>query len=165
MQTRSTKDSLNLSKLFKRLPIATAVAGAITYLPAHQASAQEAEIEEITITGSRIARDGYDSPTPISILGQDELDAEVPASVAEFAMTLPSITYSTTASTSSGSLSSGNAGIFSLNLRGLGTGRTLVLFDGQRNVPSSAAGLIDTNTFPQSLICLLYTSPSPRDRG
>ncbi|MBE01206.1 MAG: hypothetical protein CMQ31_07165 [Gammaproteobacteria bacterium] len=152
MQTRSTKDSLNLSKLFKRLPIATAVAGAITYLPAHQASAQEAEIEEITITGSRIARDGYDSPTPISILGQDELDAEVPASVAEFAMTLPSITYSTTASTSSGSLSSGNAGISSLNLRGLGTGRTLVLFDGQRNVPSSAAGLIDTNTFPQSLI-------------
>ena len=152
MQTRSTEDSLNLSKLFKRLPIATAVAGAIAYLPAHQASAQEAEIEEITITGSRIARDGYDSPTPISILGQDELDAEVPASVAEFAMTLPSITYSTTASTSSGSLSSGNAGISSLNLRGLGTGRTLVLFDGQRNVPSSAAGLIDTNTFPQSLI-------------
>ena len=27
-----------------------------------------------------------------------------------------------------------------------------MLFDGQRNVPSSAAGLIDTNTFPQSLI-------------
>ena len=45
MQTRSTEDSLNLSKLFKRLPIATAVAGAIAYLPAHQASAQEAEIE------------------------------------------------------------------------------------------------------------------------
>ena len=62
MQTRSTEDSLNLSKLFKRLPIATAVAGAIAYLPAHQASAQEQEavIEEITITGSRITRDGYD---------------------------------------------------------------------------------------------------------
>ena len=152
MQTRSTKDSLNLSKIFKRLPIATAVAGAIAYLPAHQASAQEAAIEEITITGSRITRDGYDSPTPISVLGGPELEAEVPGSIAEFAGTLPSIQGTTTASTSSGSLSSGNAGISSMNLRGIGTGRTLVLFDGQRNVPSSAAGLVDTNTFPQGLI-------------
>ncbi|GAB5500581.1 MAG: TonB-dependent receptor [Pseudohongiellaceae bacterium] len=112
----------------------------------------EGSIEEITITGSRISRDGYDSPNPISVLGQEDLNAEAPANVAEFAMTLPSIQGSTTSSTSSGSLSSGNAGIASLNLRGMGTGRTLVLFDGQRNVVSSAAGLVDTNTFPQSLI-------------
>ena len=115
--------------------------------------AQDApEIESIVITGSRIARDGYDSPTPISVLGGPELEAEVPGSIAEFAATLPSIQGTTTASTSSGSLSSGNAGISSMNLRGIGTGRTLVLFDGQRNVPSSAAGLVDTNTFPQGLI-------------
>ena len=34
-----------------------------------------------------------------------------------------------------------------------------MLFDGQRNVPSSAAGLIDTNTFPQSLIERIEVAP------
>lgn len=117
-----------------------------------QSDSPQSQVESIVITGSRIARDGYDSPTPVSVLGEDDLNAEAPGSVAEFAMTLPSIQGSTTASTSSGSLSSGNAGIASLNLRGLGTGRTLVLFDGQRSVVSSAVGLVDTNTFPQSLV-------------
>ncbi len=39
-----------------------------------------------------------------------------------------------------------------LNLRSLGTGRTLVLLDGQRSVVSATTGVVDTNTFPQSLI-------------
>jgi iron complex outermembrane receptor protein len=116
-------------------------------------NAQEAPgVESIQVTGSRIARDGYDMPTPVSVLGDDDINAEAPASIAEFAMTLPSIQGSTTATTNSGSLSSGQSGISSLNLRGLGTGRTLVLFDGQRSVASSAVGLVDTNTFPQALV-------------
>ena len=39
-----------------------------------------------------------------------------------------------------------------MNLRGLGTGRTLVLFDGQRSVVSASTGQVDSNTFPQSLV-------------
>jgi outer membrane cobalamin receptor len=39
-----------------------------------------------------------------------------------------------------------------LNLRALGTNRTLVLFDGQRSVVSAATGVVDVNTFPQTLI-------------
>ena len=109
-------------------------------------------IESIVITGSRIARDGYNAPTPVSVLSTEDIDAEAPASIAEFAMTLPSIQGSTTATTNSGSLSSGQSGIAALNLRALGTGRTLVLFDGQRSVASSSVGQVDTNTFPQSLI-------------
>ncbi|MGH1556735.1 TonB-dependent receptor plug domain-containing protein [Caulobacter segnis] len=56
------------------------------------------------------------------------------------------------AANSSGALSNGAAGISALNLRSLGTGRTLVLFDGQRSVVSASTGQVDTNTFPQSLI-------------
>jgi iron complex outermembrane receptor protein len=117
-------------------------------------SAQDAapEIESIEITGSRIARDGYNMPTPVSVLSGADIDAEAPGSVAEFAMTLPSIQGSTTATTNSGSLSNGQSGIAALNLRALGTGRTLVLFDGQRSVASSSVGQVDTNTFPQSLV-------------
>lgn len=109
-------------------------------------------IESVIVTGSRIARDGYNTPTPVSVLSTDEIQAEAPGSIADFVMTLPSIQGSTTASTSSGSLSSGQAGIAALNLRALGPGRTLVLFDGQRSVASTAVGRVDTNTFPQSLV-------------
>ncbi len=115
--------------------------------------AQDApRIEEIAITGSRIARDGYDSPTPVSVMNSDEIEAWAPANIADFVNTLPSIQGSATAATNSGSLSNGQAGIASLNLRALGANRTLVLLDGQRSVSSATTGLVDINTFPQSLI-------------
>ncbi|MFN3513077.1 MAG: TonB-dependent receptor plug domain-containing protein [Phenylobacterium sp.] len=110
------------------------------------------EVDEVVVTGSRIVRDGYSAPTPVNVLGAQEIQAEAPANIADFVNTLPSVMGSATASTSSGSLSNGAAGISALNLRALGTGRTLVLFDGQRSVVSAATGQVDTNTFPQSLI-------------
>lgn len=45
-----------------------------------------------------------------------------------------------------------NAGGNFLNLRGIGTNRTLVLVDGRRHVPTSSSGLIDTNVVPSSLV-------------
>lgn len=91
---------------------------------------KSANMEQVVITRSRIARDGYDAPTPVSVLSSEDTDAEASGSVADFAMTLPSIQGSTTATTNSGSLSNGQSGIAALNLRALVTGRTLVLFDG-----------------------------------
>ncbi|MFN3522369.1 MAG: TonB-dependent receptor plug domain-containing protein [Phenylobacterium sp.] len=110
------------------------------------------EVSEIVVTGSRIVRDGYDAPQPVNVLGTEELKAEAPANIADFVNTLPSVKGSATAANSSGSLSNGAAGISALNLRALGTGRTLVLLDGQRSVVSASTGQVDTNTFPQSLI-------------
>ena len=120
----------------------------------HTALAQDtsSEIEEVTVNGSRIQRDGYAAPTPVSVLNSDEIDAVAPANIVDFVSTLPSIQGTATASTNSGSLSNGQAGIATLNLRSLGANRTLVLLDGQRSVTSATTGLIDINTFPQSLI-------------
>ena len=101
--------------------------------------------EAIVVTGSRIARDGYDAPTPVSVIGAKELKAESPANIADFVNTLPSVRGSSTAANSSGSLSNGIAGIASINLRALGAARTLVLFDGQRSVASSTGGIVDVN--------------------
>ena len=106
----------------------------------------------IIVTGSRIARNGYDAPTPVSVIGLKELQAEAPANIADFVNTLPSVRGSSTAANSSGSLSNGIAGIASINLRALGANRTLVLLDGQRSVASSTGGIVDVNTFPQALI-------------
>lgn len=110
------------------------------------------DIEAIQITGSRIQRDGYDTPTPVTVLGTEDIMAEAPSSIGDFVNTMPSIQGSATPANSSGALSNGAAGIAALNLRGLGAGRTLVLFDGQRSVVSATSGQVDTNTFPQALV-------------
>ncbi|MEQ1580280.1 MAG: TonB-dependent receptor [Steroidobacteraceae bacterium] len=115
-------------------------------------AADATELDAIVVTGSRIARDGYDAPTPVSVLGVEEIQAAAVASITEFVTQLPSVLGSQTAATNAGSLSNGQAGIAALNLRSLGSNRTLVLLDGQRSVTSAATGLVDVNTFPQALI-------------
>ena len=144
----------------RRLYLTTAIAAVFSQpLLHHSAFAQQTnepaaqpEMESIQVTGSRVARDGYDTPTPVSSMTEADINAYAPDSVADFVNTMPSVSGSSTASTSSGSLSNGASGIAALNLRALGTGRTLVLFDGQRSVVSASTGEVDTNTFPQSLI-------------
>ncbi|MEW5686977.1 MAG: TonB-dependent receptor [Pseudomonadota bacterium] len=131
---------------------AAAWAQAAVTTTAAAAAETESSLEEVIVTGSRVARDGYSAPTPVNVLGQDEIKAAAAANIADFVNTLPSVAGSATAANSSGGLSNGVAGISALNLRALGTGRTLVLLDGQRSVASAATGQVDTNTFPQSLI-------------
>jgi outer membrane receptor protein involved in Fe transport len=147
--------SLRFMSSARRCALATASVAALLasgHAAFAQAAPAEEDLEEVVVTGSRIARDGYDAPTPVNVLGAAEIAATAPANIADFVNTLPSVAGSTTAANSAGSLSNGAAGISALNLRSLGTGRTLVLFDGQRSVVSAATGQVDTNTFPQSLI-------------
>lgn len=107
---------------------------------------------EVVVTGSRIVRDGYNAPTPVSVVSAEEIKAEAPANITDFVNTLPAVRGSGTSASSNGSLSNGAAGINSVNLRALGAARTLVLFDGQRSVASVTTGQVDVNTFPQALI-------------
>src|SRR5688500_4128956 len=109
---------------------------------AQEALSAEGPIDSVTVTGTRIARDGYDAPTPVSVLGAEEIQTSGTANVADFVNTLPSVVGSATASNSSGALSNGQAGIAALNLRSLGTNRTLVLLDGQRSVASASTGAV-----------------------
>ena len=63
-----------------RHPLATASMLGVALLAGHGALAQDGaveEIEEVTINGSRIQRDGYSAPTPVSVLNSDEIDAVV----------------------------------------------------------------------------------------
>ena len=109
-------------------------------------------VAEVVITGSHITRTDYDSPQPVTAISAESLQAAAPANIIDFAITLPALAGSTTVNNSSGALSNGEAGVAALNLRNLGTARTLVLVDGQRWVPSTIEGLVDVNTIPQSLI-------------
>jgi len=109
-------------------------------------------VAEVVITGSHITRTDYDSPQPVTAISAESLQAAAPANIIDFAVTLPALAGSTTVNNSSGALSNGEAGVAALNLRNLGTARTLVRVDGQRWVPSTIEGLVDVNTIPQSLI-------------
>lgn len=117
-----------------------------------QTESEPVDDSVITVTGSRIARTGYDAPTPVSVIGEAELKAEPQANIGDFVNTLPSVRGSQSSSTNSGSLSNGQAGIATVNLRNLGAARTLVLIDGQRSVASTPVGFVDTQTVPQGLI-------------
>ena len=117
-----------------------------------QAAGAAGPIEEVVVTGSRLSRTGFDSPTPMTALGAEDFEAQAPENVAELVNNLPSVVGSTTGTTNSGSLASGIAGISAVNLRSLGANRTLVLLDGRRSPISSSNGLVDTNTMPQGLI-------------
>ena len=107
---------------------------------------------EVVVTGSRIARNGYDQPTPVTVIGLQEIQAAAPANIADFVNQIPSVSGSVTPSNTQRNLSGGAGGINTINLRSLGTTRTLVLLDGHRSVGSLASGTVDINTIPQGLV-------------
>jgi outer membrane receptor protein involved in Fe transport len=131
-----------------------AAAAATTTVAADNSAApsDSDEVTEVVVTGSHLTRGGYNSPQPVTSVSAASLEAAAAANVIDFAKTLPTLAGSSTPENSSGALSNGEAGVAALNLRNLGTARTLVLVDGQRWAPSTIEGLVDINTIPQSLI-------------
>ncbi len=124
----------------------------LPFLLADAGAAIAQDIEEITVTGSLVKRDGYTAPTPTSVLSRDEIDAFSGTNIGDYLNQLPAFAGNQTPVNTRRSTSAGGAGLSSLNLRNLGTARTLVLLDGQRVVASQPTGQIDINPFPQQLI-------------
>jgi outer membrane receptor protein involved in Fe transport len=107
---------------------------------------------DITVTGTRIVRDGYKAPVNTQVLGAQEIANKAPANIADFVNELPSVSGSTSPRNNVASLSTGLIGINAINLRALGANRTLILLDGQRVAASTLNGLVDVNTIPQALV-------------
>jgi len=120
---------------------------------ASQAAAQDSAtgtVEEVVVTGSRIARTGFTAPTPVTVLGQQRLEQRGQTNVADALNELPSFRPLVTPATQQAA--GGNVGARVLDLRGLGATRTLVLLDGKRFIPSTTVGTIDVNLIPSALI-------------
>jgi iron complex outermembrane receptor protein len=116
------------------------------------ALAQSADVEQVTVTGTHIVRDGYQAPTPVMVLDSEYIKATAPTNIADAVTQLPSVVGSTTNQNTNQSFSAGQNGVVTINLRNLGATRTLVLLDGMRSVPSAVTGVIDVDTIPQQLI-------------
>ncbi len=144
----------NLFMGFKRKTLALSVAAVAATTAFSGAYAQEgAELEEITVTGSRIRQtDGMTAPTPVTAVTIAELtDFEPGGTIAEQLDALPQFFGTATAQRGSGALFSTAGGSF-LNMRSLGANRTLVLLDGARMVPAEKRGSVNVDTFPTALV-------------
>ncbi len=115
-------------------------------------TAQAPSVEEIVVTGSRVVRDGYEAPTPVSVVGVEALQNTATSNLADTINQLPVLQGSSTPATTATLTTSGLGAINGLNLRGLGTSRTLVLLNGQRTVGSILTGVVDVSELPQHLI-------------
>lgn len=112
--------------------------------------------EAIVVTGSRIAQDVFNSPSPITIITRDD------ASAAGFNSTV-NLLQSTAVTAGSrqidntftGFIVDGGPGANTLSLRGLGAARTLILLDGRRISPSGTSGSVlsgDLNVLPNAMV-------------
>jgi iron complex outermembrane receptor protein len=115
-------------------------------------TAQAPAVEEIVVTGSRIIRDGYEAPTPVTVVSAEQLQDASRLNLADVLNNLPAFQGSNRLASGNQSLSSGQSGASTLNLRGLGPERTLILFDGRRFPPQFPTGVVDTGQFPDALV-------------
>lgn len=119
--------------------------------PAMASPASEPALDVVTVTASRVRRDGYEAPTPTTVLEADELTLRAPDTLANALTFLPQMRN--VANEGTGSVQFGqSAGRGFVNLRGLGSNRTLVLLDGARPVSNALSGSRDILSLPSALI-------------
>lgn len=124
-----------------------------TEADAAQARSTDDQAAEITVTGSRLARPNEIAGSPITTVTAAELGVTARTSIGDVLNDLPQLTSTFSQQNSTRFL--GTAGLNLLNLRGLGTQRTLVLVNGRRHVGADIlnnAVSPDTNTFPTDLV-------------
>lgn len=106
----------------------------------------------VTVTATRVTRDGYSAPTPLTVFGDEDIARSGQINAFTAANQLPSLAGSNSTSTFGTTQSTGTGGLSTLNLRGLGTNRTLTLLDNQRVVGALNIGVTDAGAFPQALV-------------
>jgi iron complex outermembrane receptor protein len=107
----------------------------------------QGQIEVVQVTGTRITTPGTTSNSAISSISADDIRAAQPIAVEQFFKGLPAAVPAIGPGTNNGT-----GGGATLDLRGFGPNRTLVLVNGRRLVPFNLVGAVDTNTIPIALL-------------
>jgi iron complex outermembrane receptor protein len=114
------------------------------------------EVEEVVVTGSFIRGTPEDAALPVDVIGAEELQKRGSPSTVELLKAL-SVSSGVLGDTNQfDSRAQGSEGSGSVNLRGLGSQRTLVLLNGRRLAinpfGAAGAGIVDTNIIPAAAI-------------
>jgi len=107
----------------------------------------QAELEQVIVTGTRITLPGVVSSSPILSVGAAEIQILQQPEVEKIIRILP-----ISAPSDGQNANNGTAGAATVNLRGLGSQRNLILMDGKRLTPYNFNGLVDTSIIPTALI-------------
>jgi outer membrane receptor protein involved in Fe transport len=121
--------------------------------PAHaQASGEDQSLDEggagqseIVVTGTRLA--GFSAPTPVTSLTAQDLETKAIRSVTDLMADIPALRFNQNNSQASAPIGASN-----LDLRGLGSSRTLLLLDGRRFAATDPSGGVDVSVIPAVLI-------------
>ena len=114
------------------------------------AAAEAGDDETIIVTGSRLARSTFDTPSPVTVIGEEDFEQRQITNVGEGVAELPAFRPSNNPSTNG--FGSFNVGAQIVNLRGMGVTRNLVLVDGRRFAPTTREGSVDLNFIPSTLV-------------
>ncbi|MCW3837721.1 TonB-dependent receptor plug domain-containing protein [Sphingomonas canadensis] len=112
-------------------------------------AAQAEEEPAIVVTGSRIARDGFDASTPVAVVTSEEVQLTGTTNVEALLQDEPQFVPSTNGGASGNTVPGGTADV---NLRGFGATRNLVLVNGRRFAIYGPEQVTDINTIPAALI-------------
>ncbi|WP_068086634.1 TonB-dependent receptor domain-containing protein [Novosphingobium rosa] len=148
------------SALSAAIPLAAHAQDAQPDAAQQKADAEKKRDADIIVTGTRIVRNGYTAPTPVTVASAEDLNKSTPTSIPDALNKLPNFQNSLGPGKSANNFSAvpihGNI----LNLRGLGTPtanpkgplRTLIMVDGVRVSPTEYIGTVDTNVIPNLLV-------------
>lgn len=118
-------------------------------LPAVTAEeAQPDESDAIVVTGSRLVRPDLEAPSPVTTVDSEVFDLTGTVTVETLLNELPQLIPGNTRTSNN----QGGESFSTLDLRGLGPQRTLILVDGERVPASSTTGVVDIGTIPAGLI-------------
>jgi iron complex outermembrane receptor protein len=116
-----------------------------------QAATDEPAAEEgqrlIVVTGSRIARPDLEAPSPVTVVSAEQIQLTGTQTLETLLNDLPQVVPGATTSSNNPSGTFGT-----IDLRGLGPQRTLILLNGERLPPSTTTGVVDISLIPVQLI-------------
>ena len=110
------------------------------------------QVQEVVVTGSRIARPNLDQPTPVTTLSPQQIEDAGTADLGDIISRLPEVGTDFGLRANSNNFG-GTAGISAIDLHNLGVSRTLVLVNGQRHVSGDiSTDAVDINSIPTALV-------------
>src|SRR5687767_8242324 len=137
MRIQDSSRSLLISKLFVLTALVVMLPG---HTPAQETGQADEDEDTLTVTGTRIQRTDAIANSPIVRLDEAAFERSGVINVEDILRQLPQFV----AGISPG-VNLGNPGAATLNLRGLGSTRTLVLIDGKRSAPYDHQSIVDVN--------------------
>ena len=129
-------------------PLALGLALISTPSFAQDEAAEEEAGEAIIVTGSRIARPNIEAASPVTVVSSEQVELTGTTTVETLLNELPQVVPGNTRVSNN----SGGENFSTIDLRGLGPGRTLILLNGERLPASTTTGVTDVSQIPTGLI-------------